>query len=135
VALLVLLALAGCSSERTFDSETVVAELNDAGAGLVLGEPLPSTEESVEVTVINLAPGGASGAGSQPADGPGETAGAVVILVDAEAAEAEFVRCEQAVSFVCFRAANAVLRFTGLGPAAQQRMTSAVLAIEKDPDG
>lgn len=122
-SLLGLLALAGCSDERSFDAETLVAELNDAGAGLVLGKALPSTEASVEVRVVDFAAGG------------GGSAGAVVILADAEAAQAEFVRCEGATAFVCFRAANAVLRFSELDPAGQQRMTSAVLAIENDPNG
>jgi hypothetical protein len=122
-SLLGLLALAGCSDERSFDAETLVAELNDAGAGLVLGETLPSTEESVEVRVVSFATGGDGG-----------SAGAVVILADVAAAQSEFVRCEQAASFVCFRAANGVVRFTGLDPAGQRRMTGAVLAIEKDPD-
>jgi hypothetical protein len=122
VSLLALLALAGCSDERSFDAETLVAELNDAGAGLVLGKALPSTEESVEVRVVDFATGSGS-------------AGAVVILADADAAQAEFVRCEGATAFVCFRAANAVLRFSELDPAGQRRMTSAVLAIENDPNG
>ncbi len=123
-SLLGLLALAGCSDERSFDAETLVAELNDAGAGLVLGKALPSTEESVEVRVVDFAAGGGGG-----------SAGAVVVLDDADAAQAEFVRCEGAPAFVCFRAANTVLRFSELDPAGQQRMTSAVLAIENDPDG
>jgi len=121
-SLLGLLALVGCSDERSFDAETLLAELNDAGAGLVLGETLPSTEESVEVRVVDFATGAGGG-----------STGAVVILADADAAQASFARCEQATAFVCFRAANAVLRFSELDPAGQRRMTGAVLAIENDP--
>ena len=59
-------------------------------------------------------------------------AGALVILADADAAEAEFDRCQAAVDFTCYRAANAVLRFTAMTQEEQQRVTAAVQAIEND---
>ncbi len=68
------------------------------------------------------------------------TEGAIVVLDDAEAASAEFTRCESAVDFICFRAANAVLRFVGITPEEQARLTEAVSSLEtgvaaQPPDG
>jgi hypothetical protein len=119
------LAVAGCGSgEREFDAETAIAELNEAGAGLVLGEPLATTIAGTEVRVISFA--GDAG----PVDGDGPGSGAVVILEDVAAAQAEFRRCESAVSFVCFRAANVVLRFAGIGASERERITAALRDLQ-----
>jgi len=117
---------AGCGGETTFDAESVVADLNDAGAGLTLGETLPATTGGVDVRVVTF--------GSAPGVPTGDElgAGAVVILDDVAAAESEFERCQQAVDFTCYRAANAVLRFTAMTEDEQARVTAAVQAIEND---
>lgn len=119
-------AIAGCSGGQTYDAEGVVSDLNSVGAGLVLGESLPSTEEDIEVRVV--------GFDGPPSAGPGgeETAGAVVILGDDDKARAEFARCESAISFICFRAANTVLRFSGLDRAQLRKLAASLAAIEED---
>lgn len=118
-----LLLLAACGSgERDFDAATLIAELNGAGAGLELGPPLESGGSGTEVTVVTLSDAGRSGAT--------QTSGAIVILGDAAEAEAEFDRCESALSFVCFRAANAVLRFTGISAEQEQRISAALTSIQ-----
>jgi len=124
-AALPLLA-AGCGGETTFDAESVVADLNDAGAGLTLGETLPATTGGVDVRVVTF--------GSAPGVPAGDElgAGAVVILDDVAAAQSEFDRCQDAVDFTCYRAANAVLRFTAMTEDEQARVTAAVQAIEND---
>lgn len=115
--------LGGCGSdEREFDAETVVAELNDAGAELALGAPLVSADEDVEVRVVEL---------GDP-DDPLATGGtgSLVIVDDSEAGRAEFVRCDSSVSLICFRAANAVLRFEQITPEEQQRVAAAITALQ-----
>jgi hypothetical protein len=124
VAALVVAALASGCGEEQFDAAGLVDRLNAAGAQLQLGEPLSSTEGTT-VTAINFAE-----AGGEPVAGDEHTEGAVVVLDDAEAASAEFTRCESAVDFVCFRAANAVLRFSGITPDEQARLTEAVSSLE-----
>lgn len=118
-----LLALS-CGGERSFDAEELVAELDAAGAELELGETLPNDQEGTEVRVISL-----------PGSGQGEeaTAGTVVILSGADTAAAEFQRCQSAVSFVCFRAANAVLRFTNIRPEQEARVSAALEMIATSP--
>jgi len=120
------LLIAGCGGEQEFDAESVVAELNTAGAGLTLGETLPATDEGVDVRVVTF--------GSAPGVAAGEElgAGAVVILGDVTAAQDEFERCQAAVDFTCYRAANAVLRFTAMTQDEQARVTAAVQALEND---
>jgi hypothetical protein len=121
-----ILIASGCGGERSFDAESIVDELNGAGAGLTLGESLPVTTEDVDVRVVTF--------GSAPGVAAGDElgAGAVSILDDADAARAEFARCQAAVDFTCFRAANAVLRFTAMTQEERARVTAAVQAIETD---
>jgi hypothetical protein len=126
-AIAAALLAAGCGGgEKEFDAESVVAQLNDAGAGLTLGETLPATAEGVDVRVVTF--------GSAPGVAAGDElgAGAVVILDDAAAAGEEFDRCQAAVDFTCYRAANAVLRFTAMTQDEQARVTEAVRAMESD---
>lgn len=124
-ALFAAALVSGCGEEQ-FDAAGLVDGLNEAGAGLELGEPLSSTEGTA-VTAVGFAEAGNGAAGdAERADG------AIVILGDSEAAEAEFTRCENAVDFVCFRAANAVLRFAGISPEEQTRLTAAFSSLETD---
>jgi hypothetical protein len=108
----------GCG-EREFSAEELVEDLNAGGAELVLGAPLTGAE-GVSVTTVDI-----EGAGE-------ETDGAIVILDDADAATAEFERCESAVDFTCFRAGNAVIRFTALPPEGRAQLTEAVRSLASD---
>ncbi len=119
------LALTGCgSSEREFDAETVISELNEAGAGLALGAALPAGTEGTKVTVISF------DGDSKPSDDGHGGSGAVVILDDADIAQTEFRRCEAAVTFICFRAANAVLRFDDISAPEREQVTAALRRLE-----
>lgn len=122
------LLLGACGSgERRFDAEGFVAELNGAGAGLELGEPLESGAADAEVRVV-----GFESAGRRSSQ---QSSGAVVVLEDAEAARTEFERCESAISFVCFRAANVVLRFAGISAVEQRRLSAALTELQTiEPD-
>jgi hypothetical protein len=68
--------------------------------------------------------------GTGPLDGDAHGSGVVLILDGTDAARQEYARCESAISFICFRAANAVLRFSSITPAEQRRITAAVAALE-----
>lgn len=121
-------ATSGCGSERDFDAVSVTDALNEAGAGLELGDPLPVSTEGVEIHEVGLdhdaeAPGPGSEAGHSHSDG------ALIVLEDSVAAEEEFARCESAVDFTCFRASNVVLRFTGMSPVDQQIVADSISAI------
>jgi hypothetical protein len=119
-----LLALS-CGGERSFEAEEIVAELNAAGTELELGDTLPNDQEGIEVRVIDFvgAPRGEEA-----------TAGTVVILSGADTAAEEFTRCQSAVSFVCFRAANAVLRFTNIRPRQEAQVSAALEMIATSQD-
>ena len=112
-------ALAACGDETTFTADELVAEVNERGAQVRLGERL-TTSQDVELYALRLAGAGAApgvplgDAGSAPVDVHG--GGTLTITEDDDAALAEFERCESAVSLVCFRAANAVLIFEGAVP-------------------
>lgn len=128
LALLAALSASACGSDDDgFDAESLVATLNEAGAGLSLGERLTTTDEGDEVRALAFAAG--APANSSRADG------AIVVLGDEDAARDEFARCESAISFVCFRAANAVLRFSGIDGRERRRLSAALQRIETDPAG
>ncbi len=114
--------LAGCG-EKTFDAQGVVDALNAKGAGLTLGDSLPDTSEGSEVRVVTFA------GGSGTADTVELGAGALVVLADSDTARGEFSRCQSAGEFVCFRAANTVLRFSQITSAEQSRLSAALEGI------
>jgi hypothetical protein len=108
VTLVTVLAVAGCGGERTFEPSEFVDEANAEGAGLVLGEPLTSIEEGVDVYALSFEeePGEQGAAGEHAHSG-----GSMIVTEDAGAAKEEHGRCEEAVTLVCYRAANVVLMF------------------------
>lgn len=94
----------GCGGERTFSGEELVAELNTSGAEVALGEPLASSQESIEVYGLTFAePSSATEPGEQ------HGGGSLTVTDDVEAARAEFAQCEGAVTLLCYRAANVVI--------------------------
>lgn len=127
VVALLALALGACGGDRTFDDEELITELNAAGAELALGETLTETDEGVPVrTVSFLTP-----SGEPPVPGEaGHGAGNMVLLDGEEEARAEFERCEATATLVCYRIANAVLRFLTITETEKARLNSAVAALQ-----
>jgi hypothetical protein len=112
LATLGVAALAGgCGGgERTFTAPEFVAEANRNGAALQLGAPLTVAAGDDEVYGIAVE---RDAAGEHEHEG-GESGrehggGSLRIAEDAEAAESEHARCEDAASLICYRAANVVL--------------------------
>jgi hypothetical protein len=130
VMLITFLAIAGCGGERAFEPEEFVDEANAEGAGLVLGEPLTSIEEGVDVYALSFAeePGERAEPGEHAHSG-----GSMIVTEDAEAAREEHGRCEDAVTLICYRAANVVLMFDA-DPSDEHvaEVDSAIRALESE---
>jgi hypothetical protein len=126
-----LLATAACLAacgEQGFTADELVGELNDHGAGLELGEALPSTRDGIELHALRFA---TDPAAALNAEGEAEGgSGSITITSDADAGLAEYQRCEGAGALVCFRAANAVLIFEDEVPADDRaRLATALRAV------
>jgi hypothetical protein len=50
------LASAGCTEERTLSADEFVADVNEQGVALALGEPLHTDDESQELYAVTLEP-------------------------------------------------------------------------------
>lgn len=127
-------AIACGSGERTFSAEEFVEEANENGAGLSLGEPLLAEGEDREVYALRLE-GETESPGGEPAGGAaeGHGGGSLRVASDAEAALAEYERCETAVTLLCFRAANIALILEGELPAEDRaRIEGALRAMASD---
>lgn len=105
LALAVALAalLAACGS-REFTAGEFVEAANAEGAGLVLGDELETLREGQSLHAVSFATPGGDG------DHDG---GTLVVTAGADAALAEYERCEGSATLVCYRAANVALYFEG----------------------
>jgi hypothetical protein len=132
VTLVAVLAGTGCGSERSFDPEEFVEEANAEGAGLVLGESLTSIEEGVDVYAISFEEEPGEHDEPEPG-GHAHSGGSLIVTGDADAAREEHARCEQAVTLVCYRAANVVLLFDA-EPSDEHvaKVDSAIRALETE---
>lgn len=119
----------GCGEEKTFTAEEFVDEINAHGAAVALGPVITTSKEGVDVRSVTLTEAELSPTG---AGGDNHGSGAVLVLDDSDQASAEMERCKSTLSLVCFRAANAVLRFEGLFPEEQARITRSVEALASD---
>lgn len=116
-------------------AQEFVERANESGAGLELAEQLSSGSATVEVWAVELAEEETahpedSDAAPEDDHGHGHGAGSLAVSESTEVAQAELARCENAVTLVCFRAGNVVLRLEDPGPEEVDRMTAAVRAME-----
>lgn len=120
------IALGGCGDEEeAFDADSFVAAANARGAGLTLGESLPSTREEFDVRNVELA----TPAGGADRAQPEGARGTLVVTASDEQALAEYRRCEESVDLLCFRAANVALYFGEADPAALAPVSAAIAAM------
>ena len=119
VAVLVVLLLAGCGDQQTFDAEEFVRDVNREGVKLKLGEPLTTDEEGKELYAVELTP-----LGGPRLDREGEplvTSGSLSAYDDdGEGADDEYQTCRQAADLLCYRVANVVVVLEGGGLEADQ---------------
>jgi hypothetical protein len=109
----------GCGGGDTFDAEEFVAAVNEEGANLVLGDELHTEQPEVEtyqVRFARVATGQDEAQEGAPSAADAHGAGSLIVTPDEETAQAEYDRCEAALSFTCFRAANVALFMTGTIP-------------------
>jgi hypothetical protein len=125
LALLATIALAlaasSCSKERTLSASEFVADVNEQGVELTLGERLSTSDEDREIYEIELEP--LQGAPAPPDEEGGEHAhagGSLYVYDDTEAADEEVQACQAAADLVCYRAANVVVILEGGGIEAQR---------------
>lgn len=125
--------LAGAfDGERTFSAPEFVTDANREGAGLALGEPLQAVGGTSEIFAVELTEG-APASEHEGEEGRGHEHGAasLVIADDSDAAIAEFTRCEGAISFICYRAANVVLRVESDDPLQLARIEAAIRGLAR----
>lgn len=117
-AALAAIVLGGCGSgERVFGGQELIDRLNDEGAGLVLGPELETIGTGSEVNQLAFV--------------GGSDDGALTIVGSADEARSELARCDSAISFTCFRVANAVIRFEGMSDPEQARLSLAMMALQE----
>jgi hypothetical protein len=128
LAIAAALVVAGCG-ERDFTAAELVDAVNEHGAQLTLGSSVTTNEGGEDVYAVRSA---ATGADANPQlEGSGGK-GSLLVAADAASASEAFDRCDAAPDLTCFRAANVVLRFTGLDAPDQARISGAFSALASE---
>jgi hypothetical protein len=119
------LAASGCTEERTLTADEFVAELDEQGVALTLGEPLHTEDESEELYAVTLEPlPGEEAAGHEGEGGLEEghehSGGSLSVHDDTAGAEERLAACKASADLLCYRAANIVVVIEGGGIEAQR---------------
>jgi hypothetical protein len=126
------LAASSCSEERTLSADEFVADVNEQGVELTLGEPLSASDEDKEIYEIELEPlAGAPAPPDEEGAGHAHTGGSLYVYDDTAAADEEMQACQAAADLVCYRAANVVVILEGGGIEAQ-RLGVAIQKLAED---
>jgi hypothetical protein len=118
-----MLAIAGCSKERTFSAQEFVDEVKAEGAELHLGKPLFSEDESKEVYAVELEPvpsAEPSGERGEQAEAHGHGGGSLSVHDEVGDADASMDSCRASADLLCYRAANIVVVLQAGGIEAQR---------------
>jgi hypothetical protein len=123
----VLCVLSGCGDDESgFTAEQFVAAMNERGASLALGPELRSAREDAQVYALALT-------GSSEGRVEEHGGGSLTVTPSAEDGYAEYERCRQAASLLCYRADNIVLILEGeAGPAELAALSNALRAIAEE---
>jgi hypothetical protein len=119
------LAAAGCTEERTLSADEFVADVNEQGVALALGEPLHTDDESEELYAVSLEPlRGEESAGHEGERGLEEghehAGGSLSVHDDTAGAEERLAACKASADLLCYRAANIVVVIEAGGIEAQR---------------
>ncbi len=127
---LALAIATGCGGERTLDAQEFVEAANNAGAGILLGPALNSVRDDIELYELRFPGNSATGGGRGVEDEHG--GGSIAVAADADAATAEFARCEEAVTLICYRAANVAVLLEGVDISEQARIDAAIRKLASE---
>jgi hypothetical protein len=125
LAAVVALAAPSCTEERTLSADEFVADVNEGGAELTLGEPLHTDDESEDLYAVTLEPPPAEEpAGHEREQGHEEghqhEGGSLSVHDDVADAEERLAACKASADLLCYRAANIVVVIEGGGAQAQR---------------
>jgi hypothetical protein len=117
-----MLALAGCSDERTFGAQEFVDEVRAEGVELQLGEPLISEDESKEIYAVELEPLSGAESPGKGEKGQGHEHGGGSLTVHDEIGDADTAMetCRASADLLCYQAANVVVVLQSGGIEAQR---------------
>jgi hypothetical protein len=119
-----MLALVGCSKERTFDAQEFVDEIHAEGVDLHLENTLISEDESKEIYAVELEPlpGAEPSANGGDKHGGGHEHGGGSLSAYDEIGDADTAMesCRAAADLLCYQAANVVVVLQSGGIEAQR---------------
>jgi hypothetical protein len=125
-----MLAVAGCSNERTFGAQEFVDEVRAEGVELKLGEPLITDDESKQIYAVELEP--LKGAeppvpaesgdehGNEDEHGHEHGGGSLSVYDEIADADMGMESCRAAADLLCYQAANVVVILESAGIEAQR---------------
>jgi hypothetical protein len=121
------IAASSCSQERTLTASEFIADVNEQGVALTLGEPLHTDDESKDLYAVHLERlSGEEPAGheEEPRDeeehGHEHGGGSLGVYESSDAAHEGMKTCRAAADLLCYRAANVVVILEGGGIEAQR---------------
>jgi hypothetical protein len=127
------LAASGCTEERKLSADEFVADVNEQGVALTLGEPLHTEDEGKELYAVTLEPleagkpagqeeeqGGEETHGREEGRGHEDGGGSLGVFDSNGAADEGMKACESAADLLCYRAANVVVILEEEGIEAQR---------------
>jgi hypothetical protein len=118
IALAAALLAGGCGgSDQRFTAEGFVAAVNEHGAELVLGGPLPYPREDAELHSVTFEE-------AEDHAGHAHGSGTLAVFPEDSAALAEHERCS-ATTLQCYRAANVMLSYVEAHPVELERLAAA----------
>jgi hypothetical protein len=119
------LAASACTEERTLSADEFVADVNEQGVALALGEPLHTDDESEELYAVTVEPLRAEEAAGHEGEGGLEeghehSGGSLSVHDDTAGAGERLAACKASADLLCYRAANVVVVIEGGGIEAQR---------------
>jgi hypothetical protein len=129
VAAIPLAACGAGGNDDRFTAEGFVAAVNEHGAGVELGEPLPYERADAELHNVTFEEATEDHAAeAEEEEGHAHGSGTLAVFADEDAAFAEYERCS-ATTLECYRAANVAVSFLEAESADLDRLTAALQAL------
>ncbi len=134
------LALPSCTEERTLSADEFVADVNEQGVEMTLGEPLHTEDENKELYAVTLEPLEGEEAGHEGEQGTEEEhghehgGGSLAVYESTGDAEEGMRACRDSADLLCYEAANIVVILEGGAGIEAQRLAVAIQRLaEEEP--